>query len=169
MDFFWRWLGYPKLFERFTDRIRKVMVLANQISLAGGRDEIETADLLLGLLREGSGVGVYLLKQIGVDIQKLELELCGGVAEAEIDAAIGRKLPLATETKAVISRLIEESRTAKDDHAGTEHLVLALAVVESKARDLMERAGAREELIRAAERKWRDQASSQSPEGHLAS
>jgi ATP-dependent Clp protease ATP-binding subunit ClpC len=63
------------MFERFTDRARKVMALANQEAQRFNHDCIGTEHILLGLVKEGSGVGAQVLKNLDVDIKKLRLEI----------------------------------------------------------------------------------------------
>ncbi|GAI27769.1 unnamed protein product [marine sediment metagenome] len=64
-----------KVFERFTDRARKVMALANQEAKRFNHGYIETEHVLLGLVKEGDGVGATVLKNLEVDIKKLRLIL----------------------------------------------------------------------------------------------
>jgi len=63
------------MFERFTDRARKVMALANQESQRYNHDYLGTEHILLGLIKEGSGVGATVLKNLDVDIKRLRLEV----------------------------------------------------------------------------------------------
>ncbi len=63
------------MFERFTDRARKVMALANQEAQRFNHEYIGTEHILLGLVKEGSGVGAQVLKNLDVDIKKLRLEI----------------------------------------------------------------------------------------------
>ena len=63
------------MFERFTDRARKVMALANQEAQRFNHEYIGTEHILLGLVKEGSGVGANVLKRIDVDLRKVRLEV----------------------------------------------------------------------------------------------
>lgn len=63
------------MFERFTDRARKVMALANQEAQRFNHEYIGTEHVLLGLVKEGSGVGATVLKNLDVDIKRLRLEV----------------------------------------------------------------------------------------------
>ena len=58
------------MFERFTDRARKVMAIANQEVQRFNHEYIGTEHILLGLIKEGSGTGAKVLKNLGVDIEK---------------------------------------------------------------------------------------------------
>jgi len=63
------------MYERFTDRARKVMQLANQEAQRFNHEYIGTEHILLGLVKEGSGVGANVLKNPGVDLRKVRLEV----------------------------------------------------------------------------------------------
>ena len=63
------------MFERFTDRARKVMALANQEAQRFNHEYIGTEHILLGLVKEGSGVGANVLKNLDVDLRKVRLEV----------------------------------------------------------------------------------------------
>ena len=63
------------MFERFTDRARKVMALANQEAQRFNHEYIGTEHILLGLVKEGSGVGANVLKNLSVDLRKVRLEV----------------------------------------------------------------------------------------------
>ena len=60
------------MFERFTDRARKSMVLANQEAQKWNHEYIGTEHILIGIIKEGSGVGVNILKQMGVDLSEVK-------------------------------------------------------------------------------------------------
>ena len=63
------------MFERFTDRARKVMALANQEAQRFNHEYIGTEHVLLGLIKEGSGVAANVLKNLDVDLRKIRLEV----------------------------------------------------------------------------------------------
>ncbi len=63
------------MFERFTDRARKVMHLAHQEAHRFNHEYIGTEHLLLGLIEEGSGVAAYVIKDLGVDLDKIRLDV----------------------------------------------------------------------------------------------
>src|ERR1700689_2115275 len=64
-----------RMFERFTDRARKVMQLANQEAQRLNHEYIGTEHILLGLVKEGSGVAANVLKNLDVDLRKIRLEV----------------------------------------------------------------------------------------------
>ena len=115
------------MFERFTDRARKVMAIANQEVQRFNHEYIGTEHILLGLIKEGSGTGAAVLKNLGVDIEKMLLEmeqlfkLKGRPDKVTMDKQ--SPTPLA---KKVIEYAIEEARSLNHKYIGTEHILLGL-------------------------------------------
>ena len=113
------------MFERFTDRARKVMALANQEAQRLNHEYIGTEHILLGLVKEGSGVGATVLKQLDVDLRKVRMEVEKLVKSGPDMVTIG-KLPQTPRAKKVIEYAIEEARKLGHNYVGTEHLLLGL-------------------------------------------
>jgi ATP-dependent Clp protease ATP-binding subunit ClpC len=113
------------MFERFTDRARKVMALANQEAQRFNHEYIGTEHILLGLVKEGSGVGATVLKNLDVDIKKLRLEIEKLVKSGPDMVTMG-KLPQTPRAKKVIEYAIEEARALNHNYVGTEHILLGL-------------------------------------------
>ncbi|MBN2514174.1 MAG: ATP-dependent Clp protease ATP-binding subunit [Sedimentisphaerales bacterium] len=113
------------MFERFTDRARKVMALANQEAQRFNHEYIGTEHILLGLVKEGSGVGAQVLKNLDVDIKKLRLEIEKLVKSGPDMVTMG-KLPQTPRAKKVIEYAIEEARSLNHNYVGTEHILLGL-------------------------------------------
>jgi ATP-dependent Clp protease ATP-binding subunit ClpC len=113
------------MFERFTDRARKVMALANQEAQRFNHEYIGTEHILLGLVKEGSGVGANVLKNLDVDIKKLRLEVEKLVKSGPDMVSMG-KLPQTPRAKKVIEYAIEEARALNHNYVGTEHILLGL-------------------------------------------
>ncbi len=113
------------MFERFTDRARKVMALANQEAQRLNHEYIGTEHILLGLVKEGSGVGATVLKQLDVDLRKVRIEVEKLVKSGPDMVTMGR-LPQTPRAKKVIEYAIEEARTLGHNYVGTEHLLLGL-------------------------------------------
>jgi len=115
------------MFERFTDRARKVMALANEQTQRFGHEQIGTEHILLGLLKEGSGAGAAVLQNQGVDINKMLVEieqilkLKGGT-----DMTTAEQLPQRPGAIKAIEYAAEEARALNNDHIGTEHILLGL-------------------------------------------
>ncbi|TVQ59548.1 MAG: NDP-hexose 4-ketoreductase, partial [Phycisphaerales bacterium] len=113
------------MFERFTDRARKVMALANQEAQRFNHEYIGTEHILLGLVKEGSGVGANVLKNLDVDLRKVRLEVEKLVKSGPEMVTMG-KLPQTPRAKKVIEFAIEEARNLNHNYVGTEHLLLGL-------------------------------------------
>ena len=113
------------MFERFTDRARKVMALANQEAQRFNHEYIGTEHILLGLVKEGSGVGATVLKNLDVDIKKLRLEVEKLVKSGPDMVTMG-KLPQTPRAKKVIEYAIEEARALNHNYVGTEHILLGI-------------------------------------------
>ncbi|MHC5025820.1 MAG: ATP-dependent Clp protease ATP-binding subunit [Planctomycetota bacterium] len=113
------------MFERLTDRARKVMALANQEAQRFNHEYIGTEHILLGLVKEGSGVGANVLKNLGVDLRRVRLEVEKLVKSGPEMVTMG-KLPQTPRAKKVIEYAIEEARSLNHNYVGTEHLLLGL-------------------------------------------
>ncbi len=113
------------MFERFTERARKVMALANQEAQRFNHEYIGTEHILLGLVKEGSGVGANVLKNLGVDLHKVRMEV-EKLVKAGPDMVTMGKLPQTPRAKKVIEYSIEEARNLNHNYVGTEHLLLGL-------------------------------------------
>jgi ATP-dependent Clp protease ATP-binding subunit ClpC len=113
------------MYERFTDRARKVMQLANQEAQRFNHEYIGTEHILLGLVKEGSGVAANVLKNLDIDLRKIRLEV-EKIVQAGPDMVTMGKLPQTPRAKKVIEYSIEEARNLGHNYVGTEHLLLGL-------------------------------------------
>src|SRR5476651_193829 len=89
------------MFERFTDRARKVMQLANQEAQRFNHEYIGTEHILLGLVKEGTGVAANVLKNLDIDLRKIRLEV-EKIVQAGPDMVTMGKLPQTPRAKKVI-------------------------------------------------------------------
>jgi ATP-dependent Clp protease ATP-binding subunit ClpA len=113
------------MYERFTDRARKVMQLANQEAQRFNHEYIGTEHILLGLVKEGDGVAANVLKNLHADLRKIRLEV-EKLVQVEPDQIHPGKLPQTPHAKKVIEYSIEEARKLEHKYVGTEHLLLGL-------------------------------------------
>ncbi len=113
------------MFERFTERARKVMALANQEAQRFNHEYIGTEHILLGLVKEGTGVGANVLKNLGVELHKVRMEV-EKLVKAGPDMVTMGKLPQTPRAKKVIEYSIEEARNLNHNYVGTEHILLGL-------------------------------------------
>jgi len=101
------------------------MALANQEAQRFNHEYIGTEHILLGLVKEGSGVGANVLKNLDVDLRKVRLEVEKLVKSGPDMVTMG-KLPQTPRAKKVIEYAIEEARNLNHNYVGTEHLLLGL-------------------------------------------
>ncbi len=113
------------MYERFTDRARKVMQLANQEAQRFNHEYIGTEHILLGLVKEGSGVAASVLKNLEADLRKIRQEV-EKIVQAGPDMVTMGRLPHTPRAKKVIEYAIEEARNLNHHYVGTEHLLLGL-------------------------------------------
>ena len=113
------------MYERFTDRARKVMQLANQEAQRFNHEYIGTEHMLLGLVKEGTGVAANVLKNLEVDLRKIRLEVEKLVQSGPEMITMG-KLPQTPRAKKVIEYSMEEARNLNHNFVGTEHILLGL-------------------------------------------
>jgi len=114
------------MFERFTDRARKVMATANEQVRRFNHQYIGTEHIFLGLVMEG-GTGADVLKNLGVDIEKMlpEVEQLFKIKGGR-DAVAEGNIPQTQNAIKVIEYAIEEARNLNNDYIGTEHILLGL-------------------------------------------
>ena len=111
------------MFERFTERARKVVVLAQEESGRLRHNYIGTEHLLLGLIREGEGVAAQALHACGVTLDEAREGVEGIVGYGEGDAS---QKPFTPRSKRVLELSLREALGLRHDHIGTEHLLLGL-------------------------------------------
>jgi len=101
------------------------MALANQEAQRFNHEYIGTEHILLGLVKEGSGVGANVLKNLGVDLHRVRMEVEKLVKPGPDMVTMG-KLPQTPRAKKVIEYSIEEARNLSHNYVGTEHILLGL-------------------------------------------
>ena len=111
-------------FDKFTERAKKVLVLAQEEAQRFNHNYIGTEHLLLGLVREGEGIAAKVLSNLGVELQKVR---------SAVEFIIGRgdrmvigDISLTPRAKKVIELAVEEARRLNHNYIGTEHLLLGL-------------------------------------------
>lgn len=111
--------------EQFTDRARKVMQLANQEAQRYNHEYLGTEHLLLGLVKEGGGLGCTILKELGIDLRKVRLEVEKLLMTGPEMVTMG-KLPQTPRVKKVIEFTFNWQANLGRSAIGTEHLLLGL-------------------------------------------
>ncbi|MDC3379248.1 ATP-dependent Clp protease ATP-binding subunit [Planctomycetota bacterium] len=113
------------MFDRFTDRARKVMGLARQEAQRFNHQYIGTEHILLGLIQEGSGVAANVLRNLDVDPEKIRVEVEKIVQDGPTMVTMGQ-LPFTPRAKKVLELAAEEATNLRHNYIGTEHLLLGL-------------------------------------------
>jgi len=113
------------VFERFTERARQVVVLAQDEARALRHNYIGTEHLLLGLLREEEGLGARVLESFGVTVEDVrrDVERIIGVG----DEVENGQIPFTPRGKKVLELALREAQSLGHNHIGTEHILLGLA------------------------------------------
>ncbi|MDD5192210.1 MAG: Clp protease N-terminal domain-containing protein [Candidatus Nanoarchaeia archaeon] len=117
------------MFERFTDRARKVMALANQEAQRYNHDFVGSEHILLGLIEEGSGVGATVLKGFDLNLEDLRKEVQNLVPQGPDTVTMG-SLPITPLAKKIVENAIDYSREIGHNYVGTEHLLYGLVSLE---------------------------------------
>ncbi len=112
-------------YERFTARAKNAMKHAHAEALRFNHEYIGTEHILLGLIKEGSGVAAEVLKKMGVDLRNARLEVEKLVKTGTDVLAVGR-LPNSPQAKRAIERAVEQAQSFNHNYVGTEHLLLAI-------------------------------------------
>ena len=115
------------MFRRFTQRARNTVIHAQEEARELGHQAIGTEHILLGLLREGEGVGAKALMNLGVDLENVREEIKKYIGQNETDnqEAAG-DLPITPRVKKVFNNAFDEARMQGVNYVGTEHLLLAI-------------------------------------------
>jgi ATP-dependent Clp protease ATP-binding subunit ClpC len=113
------------MFNKFTERARKVILLAKQEAKRFNHDYIGTEHILLGLLREGEGVAAAVLQSLGMNLNNIRLEV-EKLVQLGPTTVVSGDLPFTPKAKKVMELAMEEARTLGHNYIGTEHLLLGL-------------------------------------------
>jgi ATP-dependent Clp protease ATP-binding subunit ClpC len=133
----------------FTDRVKKVMQIAREESVRLGNDYVGTEHLLLGLIKEGDGVAVAVMRSMGVDLEELTANIEKTITSTGGMMTIGQMLPFTPRAKKVLEIAANEARSMSHKYIGTEHLLLALMKdTESAAANALAAAGLEYERVK---------------------
>ncbi len=113
------------MFNRFTERARKVLVLSKEEARRFNHDYIGTEHILLGLIREGEGVACAVLQNSGVDLERLRIEIEKLISAGSVSSVLG-DIPFTPRAKKALELSAEEARSLGHNYIGTEHILLGL-------------------------------------------
>ncbi|MEE2712923.1 MAG: ATP-dependent Clp protease ATP-binding subunit [Planctomycetota bacterium] len=136
------------MFDRFTDRARKVMGLARQEAQRLNHEYIGTEHILLGLVQEGSGVAANVLKNLDIDLKKIRQEVEKIVKTGPSMVTMGQ-LPFTPRAKKVLELALEEASNLGHNYIGTEHILLGLIKEQDgKAAKVLQNLGVKLDTVR---------------------
>jgi hypothetical protein len=113
------------MFERFTERARRVVVLAQEQALTLGHSQIGTEHLLLGMLAEQEGLAGRVLVSPGVDPESVRAQVVA-ISGSAPELSGSRQIPFLPEAKKTLECALREALSLGHDYIGTEHLLLGL-------------------------------------------
>ncbi len=113
------------MFNRFTERARKIILLAKEEAKRFNHDYIFTEHILLGLVREGEGVAAIVVQKMGLSLQQIRLEI-EKIVKPGSNTVISGDIPFTPKAKKAIELSGEEARSLGHNYIGTEHLLLGL-------------------------------------------
>ncbi len=113
------------MFEKFTDRGRKIIILAREEAERHQNDYLGTEHLVLAILREGDGIALAVLKKMGLSPEQVRLEVERNLPGGSTTMTFG-EIPFTPRVKKVIEYAVEEARLLGHNYIGSEHLLLGL-------------------------------------------
>ncbi len=113
------------MFKRFTERARKVIILAREEADNYRHEYLGTEHILLGVLKDGGGIAIAVLQKLGVDPKQLRLELERNLPKSTSGPVEG-DIPFTPKAKKVLEYAVEEARLMGHNYIGTEHLLLGI-------------------------------------------
>ncbi len=113
------------MFEKFTDRGRKIIILAREEAERHQNDYLGTEHMVLALLREGDGVAVAVIKKMGLSVEQIRMEVERNLPSGSNTLTFG-EIPFTPRVKKVIEYAIEEAKLLGHHYIGSEHLLLGL-------------------------------------------
>ncbi len=113
------------MFEKFTDRARLVIMLAKNEAERLQHDQLDTEHLLLGLIKEGGGIGVRALRKLNINPQTMQMQIERRVVLGN-RRSYQREIPFSDLAKKVLEMAVYEAKELSHSYIGTEHLLLGL-------------------------------------------
>jgi ATP-dependent Clp protease ATP-binding subunit ClpC len=113
------------MFKKFTERARRVIILAREEAERYQHEYLGTEHILLGIIKDGGGIAVLVLQRLGVDIRQLKPEIERNLPMSSNTLVIG-DIPFTSRAKKVLEHAVEEARSMGHSYIGTEHLLIGL-------------------------------------------
>ena len=113
------------MFKRFTERARRVIILAREEAELYRHEYLGTEHILQGIVKDGGGIAVAIVQKSGTDLAQLKRELEKNLPRSSNSLIIG-DIPFTSRAKKVLEFAVEEARSLNHNYIGTEHLLLGL-------------------------------------------
>jgi ATP-dependent Clp protease ATP-binding subunit ClpC len=113
------------MFKRFTERARRVIILAREEAELYRHEYLGTEHILQGVVKDGGGIAVAIIQKAGADLKELKSELEKNLPRSSNSLIIG-DIPFTSRAKKVLEFAVEEARSLNHNYIGTEHLLLGL-------------------------------------------
>lgn len=113
------------MFKRFTERARRVIILAREEAELYRHEYLGTEHILQGVIKDGGGIAIAIVQKSGVDMTQLKKELEKNLPRSSNSLIIG-DIPFTSRAKKVLEFAVEEARSLNHNYIGTEHLLLGL-------------------------------------------
>ncbi|GJL78611.1 MAG: ATP-dependent Clp protease ATP-binding subunit ClpC [Nitrospinaceae bacterium] len=113
------------MFKRFTERARRVIILAREEAELYRHEYLGTEHILQGVVKDGGGIAVAIMQKSGADLRELKKELEKNLPRSSNSLIIG-DIPFTSRAKKVLEFAVEEARSLNHNYIGTEHLLLGL-------------------------------------------
>ncbi len=113
------------MFKRFTERARRVIILAREEAELYRHEYLGTEHILQGIVKDGGGIAVAIVQKSGTDLRELKKELEKNLPRSSNSLIIG-DIPFTSRAKKVLEFAVEEARSLNHNYIGTEHLLLGL-------------------------------------------
>ena len=113
------------MFKRFTERARRVIILAREEAELYRHEYLGTEHILQGVIKDGGGIAIAIVQKSGVDMAQLKKELEKNLPRSSNSLIIG-DIPFTSRAKKVLEFAVEEARSLNHNYIGTEHLLLGL-------------------------------------------
>ena len=114
------------MFESYTDRARRVVVMAQEEARGLGHNYVGTEHILLGLIHEGNGIAAQALTALGVSLDESRAQVEAIIGPGDLARVQDGPIPFTPRTKKVLELAAREARDLDHDYIGTEHILLGL-------------------------------------------
>lgn len=113
------------MFKRFTERARRVIILAREEAEHYRHEYLGTEHILLGILKDGGGIAIAVLHKVGIEINQIKEKVEKSLPQSSSTINIG-DIPFTSRAKKVLEFSVEEARSMGHNYIGTEHILLGL-------------------------------------------